>query len=104
MGSHTATIPREKVEFEFDRLRMRDDCNYAVYNYAITDGRITASEGGTTLMACGKDKTLEEKIALRIQEAIVAAITHSKIQLSGDILQLTPLSGSSGDLIFHRAR
>jgi hypothetical protein len=104
VGSHKTTIPREKIEIEDERLRMRDDCNDTFYSYAINDGQITASHGGTTLLGCNEDKTLEEKIAMRIQEAIVAAITHSTIQLSGDNLQLTPLSGSYGELRFHRLK
>jgi heat shock protein HslJ len=105
-GGHEMTIPREKIEIEDERLMMRDDCNDTFYRYAINDGHITASPGGTTLLGCNEDKTLEEKIALRIQEAIVAAITHSKIQLSGDILQLTPLPGSffMGELRFRREK
>jgi len=105
-GGRELTFPLEKIEIADETLNMSDDCNDTFFSYVINDGQITASPGGTTLMGCNEDKTLEEKMALRIQAAIVAAITHSKIQLSGDILQLTPMPGSffMGELRFRRTK
>jgi hypothetical protein len=61
VGSHKTTIPREKIEIEDERLRMRDDCNDTFYSYAINDGQITASHGGLPSWAAMKIKLWKKK-------------------------------------------
>ncbi len=102
VGGHEATLPREKIHIEDERLSVRDDCNSTTYRYIINDGQMTARPDLTSLLLCNKNKTREEEIALRNQDAIVAAIMRSKILLDGDILRLLPNSLSSGELEFHR--
>ena len=91
----------EQINFEDKWVRVRDDCNSATYSYVIVHGQITAIPDGITLMGCHKDKTAEEKIALRNQNAIAMAIIHSKVLLDGDTLTLLPNS-PSGQVVFHR--
>jgi heat shock protein HslJ len=91
----------EEIEFEDERLRVREDCNSATYTYVINDGQMTAVPDGITLAYCDDDRTHEEELALHNQEAIVSAIVHSKVVLNGDSLRLVPMS-PSGEIVFHR--
>ena len=91
----------EEIEFEDERLRVREDCNSATYSYVIKDEQMTAIPDAITLEGCNEDKTPEEQIALRNQYAIATAIIRSQVLLNGDTLTL--LSNSWGDeLVFHR--
>ena len=91
----------EEIEFEDERLRVREDCNSATYSYVIKEEQMTATPGAITLMGCDEDRTPEEQVALRNQYAIATAIIRSRVLLNGDTL--TILSNSWGDeLVFHR--
>ena len=90
-----------EIGFEDERLHVREDCNSATYSYVIYDEQITAIPGAITLVGCNEDKTPEEKLALRNQNAIVTAIVHSKVVLDGDTLTLQPNSPGA-EIIFHR--
>lgn len=102
VGGHETALPREKIHIEDERLSVRDDCNSTTYRYAVNDGQMTAKPDLTSLLLCNKNKSREEEIARRNQDAIVAAIMRSKVLLDGDILKLLPNSLSSGELEFHR--
>lgn len=102
MGGHETALPREKIHIEDERLSVRDDCNSTTYRYVVNDGQMTARPDLTSLLLCNKNKTREEEIAQRNQEAIAAAIIRSKVLLDGDTLKLLPNSLSGGELEFHR--
>jgi hypothetical protein len=91
-----AAIPAESIEITAKTVEIRQDCNRQSYTYTLENGEITAKPPALMLLTdCDDSRT---KL---IQGYIVAAVTHSKIQLSGDTLQLTPLPRpSNGELVF----
>lgn len=102
VGGHETTLPRERIEIEDKRLRVRKDCNSMNYRYVINDGQITAKPDVITLLLCAEDTTPEKEITRRNQDAIAAAIRSSKVLLNGDVLELVPDSLPGGELEFHR--
>lgn len=91
----------EEIEFEDQRLHVREDCNSSTYRYVINNEQMIAKPDLTTLLYCDDNRTQEEEMAVRNQHAIVSAIVHSKVLLNGDILKLQPNS-FNGEVVFHR--
>ena len=91
------TIPRENMEVTANTIEILDNCNNASFTYSIENEEMKATPPDMrTLMACG-DKTMQLN-----QEVIVAAITNSKVQLSGGVLELTPLTRTKGLLFLKK--
>lgn len=90
---------RETIEIAGETLKTRVDCNGQIYTYTIRNGEMTAQPPElTTSLACNDIRSKYN------QDFIAAAITHSKIELSGDSLKLTPVKRSifTRNLEFHR--
>lgn len=90
---------RETIEIAGETLKIRVDCNGLSYTYTVRNGEITAQPPElTTSLACSDIRSKYN------QDFIAAAIAHSKIELSGDTLKLSPVKRSifTRNLEFHR--